>query len=65
MAKRKNHGAPDPVDLINNTEGPFWICGLAREIWPSLIGRLDELGEFQRIAVEHYASKHQEATNRG
>ena len=48
---------PDPVHLINNTDGPFWIAGLARELWPVLIGRLDELNPLPRQAVEHYASE--------
>jgi hypothetical protein len=48
---------PDPVKLINDTAGPFWIAGLARELWPVLIGRLDELHDLPRQAVEHYASE--------
>ncbi len=49
-------GKIDPVRLINETGGPFWIAGLARQIWPALIGRLDELDPLPRMAVEHYAA---------
>jgi hypothetical protein len=48
---------PDPVQLINETDEPFRICGLARELWPVLIDRLDELEELPRMAVEHYAAE--------
>lgn len=47
----------DPVKLINDAKGPYWICGIARELWPVLIGRLDELDDVPRMAVEHYASE--------
>jgi len=47
--------AVDPVDLINAETKLFWITGLARELWPVLIARFDELSCEARIAVEHYS----------
>jgi len=49
--------AVDPVELINAETEPFWIAGLARELWPVLVERLDELTCDARIAVEHYSKR--------
>ena len=55
----------DPVELITNETSLFWIAGLASEIWPVLIHRLDELNHEQRIAVEHYAKEAKENPQTG
>jgi len=47
----------DPVVLINNETGLFWIAGLARELWSVLLPRIDELNDQARIAVQHYAEE--------
>ncbi len=35
----------------------FWVAGLAREVWPALVSRKDELCAIALQAVEHYEEK--------